>query len=372
MNTSAMYQTHGTATRDVSAPCAHGYRIVISPGLLDDWPAVLRHGTEVSASRCWLVTDSTVLARQGRRVLAAPGAQELVKGTFELAPGETSKSVESWLAIIDWLGAQGARRRDVVLALGGSVVSDVAGFAAASFMRGIRYVNLPTSVLAQVDGSVGGKVAVNTPWAKNIIGAFHHPAAVLIDPTALSTLPRVEIANGLAEVIKSFVISPGSDFARLSKCIPACLDGDIEVLRWVIRTAIDQKMDLVDPDPYEGDLDRVLNFGHTLGHAIEAHWKYRRIRHGMAVAIGIACATRLGLARGLTSASDADQILDALVRAELPHRLDAEEAAGVVAGLRVISAIRDGKLRFVIPCAIGRMKFCDDVTAEEVIKAAVG
>lgn len=319
-----------------------------------------------------MVTDTTVWAAVGERFMAAPGAASRVQKVMRLEPGEKSKSVESWVRLLDWLAEQPARRRDLVLALGGSVISDTAGFAAASFMRGIRYVNVPTSLLAQVDGSVGGKVAVNASSAKNLIGAFHHPSAVLTDPTVLASLPRIELSNGMAEVIKSFAISPDGKFGELLARIPECLAGDPGALHWVARTAITQKMDLVDPDPYEVDLNRVLNFGHTLGHAIEAYGRYRQIRHGLAVAIGIACATRLGFNRGITAPSAAEQILAALRAADLPVSLPADDVPGVVDMLGAIAAIRDGKLRFVIPRSIGQMAFVDDIRPDELMKAAIG
>jgi 3-dehydroquinate synthase len=355
--------------RHVRAPRADSYPILLAEGGLDRWPELL--STEAGPVRFWVVTDTTVRDALGDRLLDAPGARDVVCGTLALPAGEKSKSVDTWLRILDWLGAHGARRRDIVLAFGGSVVSDVAGFAAAAFMRGIRYVNVPTSLLAQVDGSIGGKVAVNTPWAKNVLGAFHHPSAVLIDPSALTTLPRVELSNGLAEVIKCFVITPGADFDACVDRIPACLDGDLDALQWTIRAATNQKMDLVDPDPYEVDLDRVLNFGHTLGHAIEASTGYGHIRHGMAVAIGMACAVRIAVGRGLLDDDTARRIFDALHRAELPDRLT-EGAEGVIEKLAAIAMIRDGRLRFVLSCGLGRTVFRDDITRAEVLAAAVG
>src|SRR5579875_1037104 len=342
--------------RDVSVPREDRYPIHIGRGLLDQWPVHLDGLADVSAARVWVVTDTNVWRVLGGRFMAAAGAGQRVQRVLHLEPGERSKSVEGWLRILSWLAEMKVRRRDVLLALGGSVVSDTAGFAAAAFMRGIRYVNVPTSLLAQVDGSVGGKVAVNMPSAKNLIGAFHHPSVVLIDPTVLTSLPRVELSNGMAEVIKSFAISPDGKFGDLLDRIPGCLNGDVEMLFWVVRTAVSQKMDLVGLDPYERDLNRVLNFGHTLGHAIEAYRQYRDIRHGLAVAIGIACAVRLGLNRGVTAPDAADLIFAALRAAGLPTTLPAEDVPGVVELLETIMAVRDGRLRFVLPRCIGQLE----------------
>ncbi len=358
--------------RDVSVVLDCRYPVLVEDGIIDRWPDYLDALPQACPARVWVVTDTTVRQALGDRFLAAAGAGERVQDLLELEPGEKSKSVASWVRVLDWLAERGARRRDILLALGGSMISDTAGFAAASFMRGIRYVNVPTSLLAQVDGSVGGKVAVNAPAGKNLIGAFHHPSAVLTDPTALASLPRIELSNGMAEVIKSFVISADGRFGELVSRIPACIEADLGALRWVVQMAITQKMDLVDPDPYEHDLNRVLNFGHTMGHAIEAYGRYSQIRHGMAVAIGIACATRLGLNRGLTDPAAAEQIFAALRAADLPVSLPAEDVPGVVEMLGTISAIRNGKLRFVIPRSIGRMAFADDVSPDELIKAAIG
>lgn len=358
--------------RNISVSREDWYPIQICPGLLDQWPARLDALASVRSARVWVVTDTTVWRLLGKRFMAAAGAGQRVQQVFQMEPGEQSKSIAGWLRILGWLSELGVRRRDVLLALGGSVISDTVGFAASAFMRGIQYVNVPTSLLAQVDGSVGGKVAVNTSSAKNLVGAFHNPSTVLIDPTTLASLPLVELSNGMAEVIKSFVTSPDGRFRELLSHIPACLDGDVGKLSWVVRVAVSQKMDLVDLDPYERELNRALNLGHTLGHAIEAYRQYRDIRHGMAVAIGIACATRLGLNRGVTVPAAADLIFAALRAADLPTTLPAEDVPGVVEMLETIVAVRDGRLRFVLPRTIGHMEFADDITPDELVKAASG
>lgn len=353
--------------RTVDVPRCDRYEIVVEPNLLDSWPVRLAPFVEPH-SRLWVVTDQQVWTILGPRVLAAPGAAERVAGVYEMTPGETSKSLDGWLALLDWLAASGVCRRDVVVALGGSMVSDVAGFAAATLMRGIAYANLPTTLLAQVDGAVGGKVAVNTTWAKNYVGSFHHPIAVLVDPSALASLPRAEMSNGLAEVIKSFVISDDAAFPLLEQRIERCLDGELDVLTWVVQRAIAQKMSLVDADPYEKDLYRALNFGHTLGHAIETYYGYRQMRHGFAVAVGMAAATRFGLNRGITEPATAERIFQVISRAELPMSV-ASDAEQIVARTAPIAAVRDGKLHFVVPRRVGEMVYCDDVEPWELVKA---
>ena len=356
--------------RDVRVDRHDGYRIQIEENALDHWPARLAEAT--GAARVWVVTDVNVWAELGRRFCAAEGAEQVVAGVLRLPCGERSKSLATWQRLISWFADEGVRRRDVIVALGGSMVSDTAGFAAACYMRGIPYANFPTSLLAQVDGAVGGKVAVNMPQGKNLVGNFHHPVYVLCDPTVLPSLPDAEISNGLAEVIKSFTISADGLFAELERLVPRCRNRELDALSWIVHTAITQKMTLVDPDPYEVDLRRALNFGHTIGHALETSKSYSAIRHGEAVSIGMATATRLGLRRGITDPADARRILDTIAAAGLDDRVPAELIPEVVGNTEVIARVRGGNLRYVVPCKIGSVEYLEDVTPDELAVAAAG
>ena len=352
------------------APRDDRYLICIEPGALDAWPD--RLAAAIGSSRVWVVTDEQVWKAVGPRFSAADGASDSVAGVYRLKSGERSKSLAAWQALISWFAEKRVGRRDVVVALGGSMVSDVAGFAAACYMRGIRYVNIPTSLVSQVDGSVGGKVAVNLADAKNLIGSFHHPSFVLTDPSALSSLPDQEISCGLAEIIKSFVITPDGLFGELERRIGQLRRRDISALTWVVHVAVRQKMELVDMDPYEADLDRSLNFGHTIAHALEAGRSYESIRHGEAVAIGMASATRLGLTRHITEPETARRILGAIRAAALPDRIEPALARKVVSNTEMIARVRGGSLRFVVPRALGVVTFLGQVDPGELSCAAVG
>ncbi|MBI1844768.1 MAG: 3-dehydroquinate synthase, partial [Actinobacteria bacterium] len=296
----------------------HHYDIVVGHGLLSSTDLDPLAELKVEFPRSWVITDRNVWSLHGERLMQVIDRSRWVAGVLILEPGEPTKSLDGWQQALDWAAAHKVQRRDLLLAFGGSVITDLVGFVASSYMRGVAYANLPTTLLAQVDGSMGGKVAVNTATAKNLVGAFHHPEAVMCDSRLLATLPRAEIANGLSEAIKTFTIESTEAFEFLERHVPACLDGDLDRLTHVVRLCASIKMHLLDPDPYEVDLRRVLNFGHTLGHPIETSHAYRDIRHGEAVAIGMSAAVRIGLARGITDTSFARRFLELLELTELP------------------------------------------------------
>jgi len=362
----ALAQSGSEWSRHVTVSRVDDYDIVVRADAIDDWPAALI-ATQPDQPTAWVVTDETTWKVHGDRVLSAPGASRLVGGVFALQPGEASKSVDGWRDLLEWLRENRVRRRDVLVAVGGSMVSDVVGFAAATHMRGIPYFNVPTTLVAQVDGAMGGKVAVNTPAAKNLVGAFHHPVGVLADPSLLVTLPRRELAGGLSEAIKTAIVASPDAFDVITDLTPACLDGDPSALASAVRLCASIKMHVLDPDPYEIDLRRVLNFGHTVGHAIETATEYGDVRHGEAVAIGMAIATRLGEHRGLTSAPLRERILSALEKSELPIWGLPGTGRAVIGCLRMIEAIRNGSLRFVVPVEFGTMAILEDVSGEEIL-----
>jgi len=349
------------------------YDILIAAGLLGGRNPLVEQRLRAGAESAWIVTDEIVADLHGERLSLLNFGGSWVRDTLVLPPGETTKSQEGWTRCIDWMTRKQVGRRDAVLAVGGSVVSDLVGFAAATYMRGIAYVNVPTTLLSQVDGAMGGKVAINTPHAKNLVGAFHHPTMVVTDTEFLQTLERAEIANGLAEAIKTFAIESSDAFAFLEETVADCLDGRLERLTAVVRLCAEIKMHLLDNDPYEVDLRRVLNFGHTLGHPIETSFAYEGIRHGEAVAIGMASAARIGHRRGLTTDKTLERLVGLLTAAELPTSIDRSAVDEVIERVEIISAIRGGSLRFVIPTHLGeRMMIVDDVTTAEMTDALVG
>jgi 3-dehydroquinate synthase len=285
--------------------------------------------------------------------------------------GERSKTLQTVARLYDALLKAKADRGAGIVAVGGGVVGDTAGFAAATFLRGIALAHVPTTLLAQVDSAIGGKVGVNHPLGKNLIGAFHQPRHVIIDPLVLATLPRRELRSGLYEVVKYGMTSSIGLFERVEKSVPAIFLRSSDALVPIIAESCHIKADVVATDEREDGLRRVLNFGHTAGHAIEALTKYRRLRHGEAVAYGMLVAAEVGLKRD-PRLSDARDRLAALIRrlGPLPAigDLDAREVVQIT---RRDKKVVDGRLHFVLATAIGSWAIVDDVTEAELTEALV-
>ncbi|SEN20383.1 3-dehydroquinate synthase [Actinacidiphila rubida] len=285
--------------------------------------------------------------------------------------GESAKTHETWRATLEWMHAAGVRRRDVLVIVGGGSLSDMGGFSAASYMRGIPYINVPTTLLGQADAAVGGKVAINLPGAKNAVGAFHHPRAVVADAAVLATLSRRDLAAGLAECVKVAAAQPSGDLFRfLSSHAADLLRHDIPALEHVVRAAVTEKLRLVAPDPFEEDLARVLNFGHTVGHALETADGYLNWRHGEAVAVGMATACRVARSLHLTDTDVTSVFHDLLSLLGLPLAVPGRLVPGVLSALDGIRTIRDGRLNYVVPLAVGQLTVVDEV-ASDVLAAAM-
>ena len=260
----------------------------------------------------------------------------------------------------------GADRGSAIVAVGGGVIGDTAGFAAASFLRGITLAHVPTTLLAQVDSSIGGKVGVNHALGKNLIGAFHQPAVVVVDPQLLKTLPRREFRSGLYEVIKYGMIASRPLFDRLAGHVKALFAHDPAVLVPAIEESCRIKADVVSKDERESGLRRILNYGHTVGHALEAVTKYRRFRHGEAIAIGMLAAADLAAARGAL-AERGRQALAELIAALGPLPAVADlSIAEVLEAVRRDKKVVNGRLHFVIAIDIGATMTIDDVTEDEL------
>jgi 3-dehydroquinate synthase len=316
----------------------------------------------VSSPRVWRHHGSAIAAGLGRRNGREP---EVV-----LVPdGERAKHLTSVSRLYDRLLDLKADRRTVVVVVGGGVLGDLAGFAAASFLRGLPVVQVPTTVVAQVDSAIGGKVGVNHTRGKNLIGAFHPPLAVLTDPLLLATLPARELRAGLYEVVKYGMISSARLFARLERDLPRILACEAEALRPVVAECSRIKARVVSIDEHETGLRRILNFGHTVGHALEAITTYTRFLHGEAVGWGMLAAARLARTRGELS-SDAFERLARLVDRVGPrppvNDLSIEACVSATARDKKVVA---GTLHFVLPVAIGRTRIATDVTMRELTRA---
>ncbi len=260
----------------------------------------------------------------------------------------------------------GADRGSALVAVGGGVIGDTAGFAAATFLRGITLVQVPTTLLAQVDSSVGGKVGVNLPVGKNLVGAFHQPAVVVIDPHLLRTLPRREFRSGLYEVVKYGMIASRPLFDRVARETKGIFAKDPAVLVPAIVESCRIKADVVTKDERESGLRRILNFGHTVGHAFEAATRYRRFRHGEAIAYGMLAAADLSVARGALAERDRHALAQLIVQlGPLPPVADLV-LSDVMDAIRRDKKVVNGRLHFVLAIEIGATATVDDVTEEEL------
>ena len=334
--------------------------IWIGSGISDRIPELL-DAHNVGARR-FVVSSPVVWRLHGARLQETLGRVEPIL----LPDGERFKNLQSVSRVYEALIRAGADRGSAIVAVGGGVIGDTAGFAAASFLRGITLAHVPTTLLAQVDSSIGGKVGVNHALGKNLIGAFHQPAVVVVDPLLLKTLPRREFRSGLYEVIKYGMIASRPLFDRLAGHVKALFAHDPAVLVPAIEESCRIKADVVSKDERESGLRRILNYGHTVGHALEAVTKYRRFRHGEAIAIGMLAAADLAAARGAL-AERGRQALAELIAALGPLPAVADlSIAEVLEAVRRDKKVVNGRLHFVIAIDIGATMTIDDVTEDEL------
>jgi 3-dehydroquinate synthase len=354
----------------VSLPVTYGeegYSVLIRDGLLD------QAGVLLAATGRWsgvaVISDQVVAPLYTSQLTTAlqraaqPPCSAMAMGHPILATmpaGEAYKNLETVTELYATLLAGGLDRGGLILALGGGVVGDVAGFTAATYMRGVALAQLPTTLLAMVDSSVGGKTGVDLPYGKNLVGAFKQPIMVLIDPLVLKTLPEPELRAGMAEVVKAGIIGDPELFAYLER-------GAITDIAWLIRRAVAVKIAVVEADPYERGRRAVLNLGHTVGHAFELLSEYR-MRHGEAVAIGMAVAARLAVRLGLCRAETAQRIITTLQHLELPTTVPAYPAETVWEAMTHDKKKHGSRLRFVLLHDIGRVEIHEDVPRERVLE----
>ncbi len=332
------------------------YKIHIGSGLLANLGSLIKG--ECAGDRCALITNPTV-ARYYREPVVASLRQAGVRPeVIEIADGEAFKSLASLAGIFDGLIDAKLERGHAIVALGGGVVGDVAGFAAATYLRGVPLVQVPTTLLAQVDSSVGGKTAVNHSAGKNLIGTFYQPKLVVADLSTILTLPRREFVAGLAEVVKYGIILDPELFAFIETHLDSVLSQDHDALLYVVRRSCELKAQVVAKDEREEGLRAVLNFGHTLAHALESLTDYRLFLHGEAVAIGMAFATALSTSLGFCSETTQDRVMSLLQRLGL--RLEMPEDLSGPALIRALTGdkkSKDGKVKFVCVSDLGSTRF---------------
>ncbi len=360
--------TRHVVTRHVRAGA--GYDAVVGWGALADLPGRLR--ALGLPPRLSLVSDSAVAALYAAPLVECLRAAGFAPDVFIAPAGEASKSREQLNAIHDWLAERRIERGEALIALGGGVVGDLAGFAAASYLRGLPLIHIPTSLLAQVDASIGGKVAIDHPRGKNLIGAFYQPRLVVADTATLLTLPTRQRIEGWAEVIKHGAALDAAYFAALEREADALLAVEPTITAAIIARSVDIKAAIVEGDEREGEGGRraLLNFGHTLGHAIEAVTGYRLWLHGEAVSAGMVFAARLGWRIGVTPRDAVDRLEALLTRFGLPTRLDGLSAPALLRATLWDKKARGGRVRWALLTALGDATLSADAP-ESAVRATL-
>ncbi|HTF95912.1 MAG TPA: 3-dehydroquinate synthase [Cellvibrio sp.] len=335
------------------------YPIYIGEQLLFNSQLITSH---IRGKQVCIVTNETVAPLYlDILVNALPGFQI---DSVILPDGESHKTLDVWSSIFDKLLSARHNRTTTLIALGGGVVGDMTGFAAACYQRGVDFIQIPTTLLSMVDSSVGGKTGVNHPLGKNMIGAFYQPQAVLADTSLLASLPERELSAGIAEVIKYGLISDYDFFLWLEKNIDALMIGDKEALAYAVKRSCENKADVVAQDEREGGLRAILNLGHTFGHAIETAQGYGNWLHGEAVAAGMVMAADLSWRRGAISEQELMRIIRLLQRAKLPTKAPADMTPDQFKELMgVDKKVLDGRLRLVLLESMGKAIITSDIDA---------
>lgn len=341
------------------------YPIYVAPGALEELGRTARR--HLTSQKVLVVTNLTISNLYGEAVRKQFSAAGFRVYCTEIPDGEEYKTLHTISRLYDSAVDGKLERGDTVVALGGGVVGDVAGFLAATYMRGVSFVQIPTTLLAQVDSSVGGKVGVNHPRGKNLIGAFYQPKFVLADVETLCTLPTREVRAGLAEVIKYGVIWDEEFFHWLVESIQRLLKLDAEALEHAVATSCSIKASVVSADEYEKGPRAVLNFGHTVGHALEAVTGYERFVHGEAVAIGMVVAARLAVNLGYLDRAAAEKIESLVSLAGLPLHVPAEiPTTALLDAMQQDKKVTGGELTFVLPERIGKVRIVRGIPLDAV------
>ncbi len=336
--------------------------VLVRRGALSDLARIL--GDASLPGRVFLIADANVMATHGETVARSLTSGGIGVESTTFRAGEASKSLEQATELYAWLADRHAERRDTVVALGGGVAGDLVGFVAATYLRGLPLVQIPTTLLSQIDSSIGGKTAVDLPAGKNLVGAFYPARLSIIDPEVLRTLPRAQLVADYAEVIKTAVIFDAELFAELERATDR-LD-DLDFLTAVIATCIELKGKVVDDDPYDRGVRATLNYGHTIGHGIEQACGYGSYRHGEAVAIGMTGAAGLAAAMGRLDPTAAVRQGDLLARVGLPLAFEGADPDQVLNAMRRDKKVTDGRIKWVLPDRIGAASYGIDVDPELV------
>ncbi len=336
------------------------YHVHVGEGLIDRLDEMMQSAG--GSGRRFVISSPPIWRLHGPTIAKALGGAD----PLLMPDGERAKTLQTVSRLYEALIQEGADRGSTIVAVGGGVVGDVVGFVAATFLRGVRLAHVPTTLLAQVDSAVGGKVGVNHALGKNLIGAFHQPIIVVADPQLLRTLPRREFRAGLYEVVKYGVIASRDLFTRVEQGLTAIFNHELSILVPVIAESCRIKAAVVSDDERETGVRRTLNFGHTVGHAIEAVTRYRRFRHGEAVAYGMLAAADMAVTRGVLSPSDSSALAGLIAKlGPLPSVADLSMTR-LAEAIRRDKKVLNGRLHMVLPTRLGETVIVDDVTEPEI------
>ncbi|MCX6346044.1 MAG: 3-dehydroquinate synthase [Armatimonadetes bacterium] len=355
--------------REISVNLAErSYVITIGVGTLHSLGAIVascRMPTRVA-----LISNPTVAKFYAESALASLKSSGIEATLITVPAGERFKTLATVRKIYDAMFEMKMDRGGAVVALGGGVIGDMAGFAAATYMRGIDLYQVPTTLLAQVDASVGGKTGVDVPRGKNLVGAFHQPRAVVIDTITLDTLPVRELRSGLAEIVKHGIIYDQEYFDFLDQYVRALLSRHTELLEEAIFRSVEIKRDIVQVDERENGLRAILNYGHTVGHAIEMLSGYGKYRHGEALAIGMVTEALLAEANGIAVSGTVEAVVNTLKKFKLPVQMDASlSSSDIVRAIELDKKTVGGNLRLALPVRIGECRVCGDISREALTNA---
>ena len=346
---------------------SRSYEVLIGSGLVARAGECL--GNLLGSRRAFVVTTPPVRRRWAKVLVQSLTAAGIETALLEMADGERAKRLATLEKLAEQLVKRGADRGATLIALGGGVVGDVTGFLASIYMRGVDVIQIPTTVLAQVDAAIGGKTGVNLLSGKNLLGTFHQPRAVLVDPAVLGTLPAREYRAGLYEALKYGIIGDAGLFRLFEEKGKEILERDPVVVEKVIADSVRLKASVVSADEREGGLRQVLNLGHTIGHALEAETAYKVLLHGEAVAWGMVAATYIALSTGKLDSVTAGRIMNAVLGlGELP-RMNVK-TANILKRLRSDKKTRQGVVHFILPREIGKVEITSDV-GDAIVRAAV-
>ena len=369
MTKSQPSSTSALSPRRISVALEHNpYDVVINPGGVDHLGAeLLRIGIRPN-TKILVVSNADVATPYGDRCLSSLAQAGFQSSLLTIAAGEDQKTLNTFSTILDAAKEKGLERQSLMLALGGGVVGDMTGFAASCWLRGIGVVQVPTTLLAMVDAAIGGKTGVNHPGGKNLIGAFHQPRLVMIDPDTLYTLPLREFRAGLAEVIKYGMIGDTDlfDLLEQSTGFDDPLSISSELLETLLERSAQAKALVVAADEKEGGQRAILNYGHSFGHVVETLTGYGTWLHGEAVAIGMVAVASLAVQRGVLPQSDAERQKQLIQIAGLPSQWPDLDPDLVLSTLQGDKKVRNGRLHFVLPSRIGAVSIVDDVSSNEI------